>query len=52
MNNVPTLISKHDVGDPSYWVKFQALVTSITGKEIDVFGKKPCFEIINGVNKW
>ena len=25
---------------------FKALVTSITGKVIDVSGKKPCFEII------
>ena len=32
--------------------KFQTLVTSITGKVIDVSGKKPCFKIINGINKW
>ena len=28
------------------FTKFQTLVTSITGKGIDVSGKKPCFEIV------
>ena len=31
--------------------KFQTLVTSITGK-LYVSGKKPCFEIINEIDKW
>ena len=33
------------------FLKFQALVTSITGKVIDVSGKKPNFEIIKVENK-
>ena len=32
--------------------KFQTLVTSITGKVIDVSSKKTCFEIIDVINKW
>ena len=32
--------------------EFQTLVTGITGMLLYVSGKKPCYEIINEIDKW